>query len=145
MLFILLLAVTLVLLLAGCGARQVTFDDIFSDPEKYNGKNIVLEGFFFQGFESILLCEELKYSGYAEGHLIPAGKSLWVEGGIPKDIYDLLYRQEMMGPLEVYGKLRIKGRFAFGGEYGHVGDYSSQITPSQVEILPWTPPLVFGK
>jgi hypothetical protein len=64
---------------------------------------------------------------------------LWVEKGIPKEIYDSLYPQEMMGPLERFGKVRIKGKLEYGGKYGHLGQYEYQITPSEVELLEWAP------
>ena len=124
----------------GGGDGEVTFEQLFSDPEQYNGKTITIDGFYFHGFEVIVLSEVLEYSGYAEGHLIPEGRMMWVEGGIPVEVYDQLYEQQMMGPTERYGKIRVKGKFAYGGQYGHVGAYSYQITPAEVELLPWSPP-----
>ncbi len=120
-------------------AHEVTFEQLFSSPEQFHGKDIILEGFYFQGFETVVLAESLEYSGYAEGHLIPKGRMLWVEGGIPLEIYNQLYQQQMMGPTERYGKIKVKGKFEYGGQYGHVGGYNYQITPSQVELLSWTP------
>ena len=64
---------------------------------------------------------------------------LWIEGGIPQEIYDSLYQQEMMGPTERYGQIRIKGKFEYGGEYGHLGQYEYQIVPAEVWLLSWTP------
>jgi hypothetical protein len=46
----------------------------------------------------------------------------------------------MMGPLERYGKVRATGKFQYGGKYGHLGGYDSQIAPSKIELLGWTPP-----
>jgi hypothetical protein len=120
-------------------AEEVTFEGLFSNPERYNGREITLEGFYFHGFETIVLAERLALSGYAEGHLIPAGKMLWVEGGIPLDIYNRLYIQSMMGPEERYGKLRITGVFSYGGQYGHLGGSDAQITPRETELLDWAP------
>jgi len=120
-------------------AHEVTFEQLFSSPEQFHGKDIILEGFYFHGFEVIVLAESLEYSGYAEGHLVPRGRMLWIEGSIPLEIYNQLYQQQMMGPDERYGKIKVKGKFEYGGQYGHLGGYNSQITPSQVEILPWSP------
>ena len=136
----------LLLLIAGCNENQaskvqeVTFNQLFADLDKYNGNEITIEGFYFHGFEVIVLSESLESSGYAQGHLIPKGKMVWVEGGIPKEVYDKLYQQQMMGPLERYGKVRVKGKFEYGAEYGHLGAYSAQIFPSEVEVLPWSRP-----
>lgn len=128
----------------GCGeeatqAQDVTFGQLFTSPNQYNGSNVIVEGFYFHGFEVIVLSERLEYSGLAEQHLVPKGRMLWVEGGIPQAIYDRLYEQQMMGPTERYGKVRVTGLFEYGSEYGHLGTYSSQIVPSEVELLTWSP------
>ena len=120
-------------------AREVTFEQLFTSPAQYHGRQITLEGFYFHGFEVIVLSEGLEPSGYAEGHLIPKGRMLWIEGGIPLEIYNRLQEQKMMGPSERYGKLKVTGGFEYGGQYGHVGGYDAQITPSEVELLPWSP------
>jgi len=120
--------------------QEVTFVQLFANPDKYSGNEITIEGFYFHGFEVIVLSESLEYSGYAQGHLIPKGKMMWVEGGIPKEVYDKLYQQQMMGPLERYGKVRVKGKFEYGGKYGHIGAYSSQVVPLEVELLMWSLP-----
>ena len=130
---------------AGCSiaateVQEVTFDQLFADRDKYNGKTIAIEGFYFHGWEIIVLGEMLEYSGYAPGHLVPKGRMVWIEGGIPKEVYDQLYQQTMMGPEERYGKVSLEGKFEHGGQYGHVGAYSSQIVPLEVELLPWSPP-----
>ncbi len=130
------------LLAPGCRTAvtgEVTFDELFSRPETYAGKEITLEGFYFHGFETIVLAERLEPSGYAEGHLVPKGRMLWVESGIPLDIYNRLYTQSMMGPEERYGKVRITGVFSYGGEYGHLGGSNAQIRPREVELLDWAP------
>jgi len=135
-----------VLIFSGCLTKEphptpqpVTFEQLFSNLDHYNGKDIIIEGFYFHGFEIIVLSENLDYSGYAQGHLIPKGEMLWVEGGIAKEVYDSLYEQLMMGPSERYGKIRIRGIFEYGEKYGHLGQYDYQIIPLQVEILPWSP------
>ena len=125
---------------AGCAAGEVTFEQLFAKPDSYNGKTITLEGFYFHGFEAMLFCEELKLSGYAEGHLVPAGEMMWVEGSLPPEIFDGLEQQSMMGPTERYGRLRIEGMFEHGGQYGHLDGPSSQITIAEAELLPWIPP-----
>ena len=133
------------LLLTGCANKysdedvEVSFEQLFSNPSQYNGKHIAIKGFVFLGFETMVISEELKYSGHAEGHLIPSGRMLWVEGGIPTDIYDKLYEQDMMGPTERYGKISVKGIFEYGGQYGHLGAFKYQITPSEIQFLEWSP------
>ena len=123
--------------MTGCNTPEITFEELFSEPEKYNEKNIIIEGFFFHGFESFFLCNELKY--YEENGRYSAieGPKIWVNSGISRDIHDGLYQQDMMGPTEYFGKLSIEGLFEYGNRYGHLGSHSSQITPSKVELLPW--------
>jgi len=118
----------------------LTLEQLFANPGKYNGKTVTLEAFYFHGWETIVLSERVEPSGYAPGHLVPKGRLIWVESGIPKEIYDALYVQQMMGPAERIGKLKVKGKFEYGGKYGHVGGFDAQIVPSEVELLPWSLP-----
>ena len=120
--------------------QDVTLEQLFTNPDKYNGKQVTVEGSYFHGFETIVLSEKLEYSGYAEGHLVPKGKMLWVEGGIPTEIYEKLNQQQMMGPSERYGRVRIEGKFEYGEKYGHLGAYYSHIVPSEVQLIPWPLP-----
>jgi len=154
----LLLLAALMLLaaaLSACGrggATEVTFEQLFADRAKYAGKMVTVEGFYYQGFEVNVLAEELSYSGVAPGHLIPGvvfqglrrGRMMWVEGGLPMEVYDKLTQQQMLGPTERYGKVRMTGEFVFGRTYGHVGAYDSAIRPSKVELLTWSPPVTPG-
>ena len=119
--------------------EEVTFDELFASPSQYDGKEVVLDGYYFAGFETLVIAEGIKYSGYAEGHLIPGGRYIWVEGGLPIGVYDQLYRQDIMGPEERYGKVRITGVFEYGGAYGHLGGFDCQIIPGEVGLLPWSP------
>jgi len=120
--------------------QDVTLEQLFTNPDKYNGKQVIVEGFYFQGFEVQVIAERLEISGYAEGHLVPKGKMLWVEGGIQREIYDKFNQQQQMGPLERFGKVKITGKFEYGEKYGHVGGFDSQIIPLDVELVPWFPP-----
>lgn len=135
----------LIMPLAGCGnigqtsGSEVAFEQLLANPEKYKGKDVIVEAFYFHGFETIVLSQSLKYSGRAQGHLVPEGELIWVEGGIPLEVYNKLHHQQMMGPAERYGKVRVKGKFHYCGRYGHVGGFKFQITPAEVELLPWSP------
>ena len=115
--------------------QDVTLDQLFLSPEQFHGRKVVTEGFFFHAWEVNVLCESLEYSGYADGHLVPAGSVIWVEGEIPQDVYDGLNRQQMLGPVERFGYVRVIGKFEFGRQYGHNGGYDSQIIPIKIELL----------
>ena len=137
---VMLLLLTIIL---GCGQdknQEVTFQELLYNPSEYDGKEITIVGFYFQGFEIQVIAERLEYSGYAEGHLVPKGEIVWVEGGISKEVYDKLTQQQQMGPLERLGKIRITGKFEYGGKYGHLGGYDKRIAPTATTILPWSPP-----
>lgn len=143
--FIILLSLNL--LVAGCNiagtmvTQDVTVEQLLAHPNQFDGVTVNVEGFYFQGFEVIVLSDKLEYSGYAPGHLVPRGEMIWIEGGIPLEVYDNLQQQNMMGPTERYGKVRMTGTFHYGDKYGHAGAYEYQISPSEVELLPWAPPL----
>ena len=120
-------------------AREITFEQLKASPDEYDGKNIIIEGFYFHGWEVTVLSEKLEHSGLAEDHLTPKGMTIWVEGGIPPNIHDALHKQQMMGPEDRYGKIRIKGKYESEGKYGHLGIYNYQIKPTEVELLQWSP------
>jgi hypothetical protein len=140
-LYVLIISMSLTaLLLSGCASTEVTFEQLLANPSQYNEKNITIEGFVFLGWEVIVLCEELVPSGHINRHLVPNEKHLWIEGGITKAITENLYQQSTMGPIEQYGKVRIKGTFQYGQRYGHCAGYEYQIIPTEIELLPWSPP-----
>jgi hypothetical protein len=114
---------------------ETTLQDLLEDPRRYHGRTVVVEGFLFISWETIVLCKELELSGLAEGHLTPRGETIWVEGGVSQEILDGLSSQRMIGLEELYGKIRVKGRFEQGGSYGHLGGFDFQITPIEVEVL----------
>ena len=59
----------------GCSEEQATevqdatLEQLFANPDKYNSKQVIVEGFYFHGFETIVLSERLEYSGYAPGQI----------------------------------------------------------------------------
>ena len=118
-----------------------TLVELIASPYRYDGREILLEGFYFQGWESNLLSERMEASGLAEGHIWPAGLKIRVESSIPSAVYGWLHQQDMIGPVERYGKVLMNGTFQSGGGYGHLGGFDAQIVPSQVEVLEWSPPL----
>lgn len=126
--------------LGGCAAtsQEVPLEQLFAEPESYHDQDVIVEGFYFSGFEVNVLAEELVYSGQAEGHIVPAGRMIWIEGDIAEIVLDSLYQQSMMGPTETFGKIRVEGRFEYGEGYGHLGSYLYRITPAETEALSWS-------
>ena len=39
--------------------QDVTLNELFSNPDQYNGKDIILTGFYFDGWETTVLSEGL--------------------------------------------------------------------------------------
>ena len=138
--FIIIIGMMLLLLTfaIGCGQdknQEVTFQELLTNPGEFEEKEITLVGFYFQGFEVQVIAERLEYSGYAVGHMVPKGEMIWLEGGLPAEVYDRLYQQKIMTAEERYGKVRVTGTFECRGKYGHLGGYNPQIVPSKVILL----------
>ena len=123
---------------AGCESqRNGTFGQLISDPVWYSGKSVTVEGFYFDSFEFMGLCEGLTIDN---GRFIPDGEVIWINGGLPQAIYKRLSSQEAFsgGFIQHYGKIRVTGKFEYGVGYGHLGSFKYQITPEKAEFL--TPP-----
>ncbi len=121
----------------GCQSqRSVTFSQVISDPERYNENKITVEGFYFDSFEFIGLCERLTVLD--NGRFAPDGEVMWLNGGLPKEIYDKLSSQqvELGGFVQHYGRMKVTGKFEYGGKYGHLGGFRFQITPENALLLP---------
>jgi hypothetical protein len=123
----------------------VTFSRLMDKPESFNGQEITIEGFYFHAFESSIFTAALQPSKDTPEYLVPVEPFIWVEGGLPIDVFDkLTVENRPNSPPSRYGKVRITGKFQYGGRYGHVGGFSYQITISttdpKVELLPWEPP-----
>ena len=59
------------------GVQRLAFDELFARPDQYAGRDILLEGFYFHGWETVVLSERLEPTGFTEGHLWPRG---WIPG-----------------------------------------------------------------
>ena len=127
-----------------------TVAQLVARPELYTGKKVTIEGFYFQTFETNVFCDTLQVQSGTTDYLIPKEPLVWVEGGLPKDVYDKLVTETRPNFAPAYyGKLRMTARFDYGGKYGHLGGFRYQLTipaiQPQVEFLPWTPPTVSSK
>ncbi len=135
----------LTLIINGCGSntsQSVTFTQLISQADKYNGQNVTLEAFYFSGFEISALSESVGPSNDGIWRIVPKGTLIWVEGGIPQETYNQLYAQTTppSGNTERLGKLKITGKFQTGGKYGHLDGFQYQITIISADLLEWSPP-----
>ncbi len=129
--------------LTGCGKTgEITASQLTSNPEEYNGKTVTVTALYFDAFEMMALCDSLKPSTLTPGDLAPQEPYIWLEGGLPKAIYDKLYTQPKnaaTGYPEHYGKVKITGKFQYGGQYGHLGGYKYQLSVTNAQLLDWSP------
>jgi hypothetical protein len=131
--------------LAGCCGntnQSVAFSQLISRADRYNGKTVNLEAFFFSGFEISVIAETVGPATSGAWRIVPTGTLVWVKSGITEKIFDKLYRQTTTpsGYPENIGKLRITGTFETGGKYGHMNAYNYQIAITNAELMEWTPP-----
>jgi len=131
-------------LLAGCGrsSSSVSFEQLVSDAEKYDGKTVTLDAFYFSGFEISALSGSLQPASSGEWRIVPSQPLIWIEGGIPEETFNTLFKQTSTpsGYPEYYGKMNVTGIFETGGQYGHLGAYKYQIIVAEARLLEWTPP-----
>jgi hypothetical protein len=129
----------------GCSQTSnelITFSKLISQADKYNGRTVMFEAYYFSGFEISALAGSFGPSNSGTGRIVPSGDLIWVEGGITRDIFNLLYTQSdtPSGYTEHLGKLKVTGIFKTGGQYGHLDAYQYQIQISSAELLEWSPP-----
>jgi hypothetical protein len=134
-----------VLALPGCtpeeeSSSEVSFADLAANPQDYNGKEITIEGYWFDGFEIAVLAERLEPSSFVEGNVQPAGIKIWATG-LSGEVSNKLYLQEndYTGYPAHYGKVELTGILEYGGEYGHLNSYSYRITISESKWIEWNP------
>ncbi|MDD4923375.1 MAG: hypothetical protein PHF74_00885 [Dehalococcoidales bacterium] len=120
---------------------RTSFANLAANPESYNGKYIIIEGYWFSGFEIVTLAERLEASDFAEGNVQPAGIKIWISSGLSQEVSDKLYLQEnnATGYPAYYGKVELTGVLEYGGEYGHLNSYSYLLTIYESLWIDWEP------
>ena len=143
--FLLMLAAMLGLAISSCGgssSQSVTFSQLISQADKYNGNTVTFEAYYFAGFEISALSEAVGVPGTGEWRIVPKGTLIWVESGITEELFNKLYTQTQTpsGYPEHIGRLKVTGKFETGSKYGHLDAYRYQIAITTAEQLEWTPP-----
>ena len=120
--------------------EEVTFKELLANPRCYNGENIAIEGYLFIFFEGVYVSEDYVSKNRT---IIAEGESIWFDFfssnfTFSEELKDRLYKDNYG---KSYGKVRIKGVFEYGAPngYGHLNTWDSQIIPSEVEVLSWSP------
>jgi hypothetical protein len=142
---LLIMAITaLSLLWGGCvsSVPTVTFDQLISQADRYQGRTVTLEAYYFAGFEISALCGAVGPANSGPWRIVPSGTLIWVAGGIPLDLFNQLYTQSETpsGYPERIGRLRVTGVFETGARYGHLDAYDYQINVTAAQLLEWSPP-----
>jgi hypothetical protein len=122
-------------------SAEITFADLVSNPEAYHDKEIIIAGYWFDGFEIVVLAERLEDDNFIQGNVKPAGALIWIQGGLGEEVAGGLYLQSNnpTGYPAHYGKVRLTGTLEYGGQYGHLGVYKYRLTIHDSETLSWNP------
>lgn len=121
-----LLTVWLLLLLVSCGrgAGHVPLYELLERPERYQGEEVTVLGYYYQDDEQRLLVIGMRTDdGYQNP--VPLGDPIWVDG-MPREVLDSL----VFATGTYYGMVEIRGRFETGGRFGPRGDIPSRIVVS---------------
>jgi len=120
---------------------KITITDLSSQPEIYNDQFIAIDGYWFDGFEIVVLAERLEPSSFATGNVQPRGILIWIKGGLSEEVSQQLYLQSNnpTGYPAHYGKVELTGQLEYGGKYGHLNSYVFQLTVYESRLLNWTP------
>jgi hypothetical protein len=140
-----ILIVVLLFLSGGCSAASkatVTFDELISNAEKYNGKTVTVDGIYVSSFEATVLAGNIQFTPNGESEeLTTVGSAIWFAGFLPQEVRDKLYAHTSPDAgVQHYAKVRVTGMFESGGKYGNLHEYHYRITASKVQFLDWTPP-----
>ncbi len=123
-----LLALLLVLV-TSCGATptQVPLYELLEHPERYQGQEVTVLGYYFQDDARRLLVIGMRTDDGFQNP-VPLGDPIWVEG-FPEDVLQRL----VFATGAYYGMVRIRGRFETGGHFGPNGDIPSRLVVSAPE------------
>jgi len=83
------------LILGGCAGadNNVTFSQLISQTDRYNGKAVTLDAFYFSGWEISALPESVGPSSSGTWRIVPVGTMVWVAGGIAQELQNSLLGQ----------------------------------------------------
>ncbi len=136
----------LFLVLPGCDCtRRVApnpfFESLKADPAQYNGQTVTFTGYWFDGFEIVVVAEYLEPQSYWPGNLKPGGILIWVDGGLPDEVSSKLYLQpnNPTGYPAHYGKVEVTGVLEYGGPFGHMNAYKYQLQIKSARWIDGTP------
>jgi hypothetical protein len=118
--------------------QNITVAQLISQADRYNGKVVTLDAFYFYAVMEIdALADSVSLDSSDEGKVVPVGAQILVKGDISQELQNQMYTQESPSPTntEYFGKLRITGKFEIDDQDGQY-----QIDITSAEVLGWMPP-----
>lgn len=105
--------------------KILNLEQILSDPEKYDGKDIKIDCYYYESFEkSVLTHEVVAHKG---GWRSISPLQVWAMWQItpPEDLYNKLEQLPGIGgEPDFYGQVQVEGTFHIAENgTGHMGDY----------------------
>jgi hypothetical protein len=126
--------------------QDVTFPELISQADKYDGRGVTLEAFYFFHESDInALADSVAPAPSGEGKVVPVGTIIRVRGQLYRGLLNQLYSQDPLPGMSPhytihFGKVRMTGKFETGVKEGDPGAPEYQITVISAEVLEWTPP-----
>jgi hypothetical protein len=122
----------IILLLFGCAlglsvnacapSQDVPLDELLSNPDRYNGRQVCTEGIHAIGFEVNAIAASVRHEGNAAYLTEPI---IWLEGADVTSSSRCF--DTATSPPVRFCEARVCGVFESGGNYGHLGGYSHQL------------------
>jgi hypothetical protein len=143
--------VTLILLflLSGCYLipSHVSIAQVLSNPQKYDGKNITIEGYLFSGWEWFGIAESYEFEdhrpmkstgGWIDIRWDPEYMKVSWEDVYQKitEIENQLFVDNYAVEKSLFGKVRVTGKFQF---FSDKGPYQNLVA-TKIDVLSWSPP-----
>ena len=119
--------------------KILTFSELITSADEYNGKTVTVEGFYFSGFEITALAGSLGWAEFEPERIVPQQPLIWtsLERNIQSEL--LTQTKTPSGYPEYFGKVRVTGKFETGETYGHMNAYTFKLTVTSTAVLAWTP------
>lgn len=106
----------------------LSLKDILGHPDKYDGRSIVVDCYYLQGFETVILSSNIVV--HEDGNHYVENGDVWVSWGInpPRDSLSKLKKLPGLfpgGSSPLYGRVKAEGIFKIAGGtgIGHLGEY----------------------
>ena len=135
MLLAVFLAVNVIAVSCSRAPQTLSVAQLTSQPEKYNGKQVTVEGFYLGGFEIVALSNELVPSTFRQGNVSPKEPLIWVTGSLGSAVLNKLYVQNNTRPatpngMAKYGLPALLNTGANTAKWTHTNTSSLSPAPS---------------